>query len=82
MIRAAKLILLILFSTGWIAPFTWSIWIIYVYIRDVVWPQAHSGRAYNFPFHFFDIAHYVFFFSLLWLFIVIVYWIVKLFASR
>lgn len=73
---------MIIFSTGWLAPFSWSIWIIYKYISGVVWPQARWGQPYNFPFHFFDIAPYVFLVSVVWLFFVMVFWIVKIETSR
>lgn len=75
--RTIKTIIIILFSTGWMIPFSWSIWITHEYIKKVVWPQARWGTPYDYPFHFFDIAHYVFFVSMIWLFTVILYWLMR-----
>ena len=74
---------LVAFSTGWIIPFAWSVLVTHWFIDDVVWGQV---RHLLWPesivqpldsFHVFFVAHYVFAFSMVWLFAVISFWVIK-----
>ena len=74
---------LVVFSTGWMIPFAWSILVIHWFVDQVVWQQVVHlvwpdtvVRPID-PFYGFFWAHYVFAFSMVWLFAVIVFWIVR-----
>ena len=74
---------LVTFSTGWIIPFAWSIYATQWFVKRVVWPrvvnliETPTISMPHDPFYGFYWAHYVFAFSMVWLFAVIVFWIVR-----
>jgi hypothetical protein len=75
---------LVAFSTGWMIPFAWSVVATHWFINNVVWqqvvhlvwPDTVAPHPID-PIYGFFLAHYAFGFSMVWLFAVIVFWIVR-----
>lgn len=76
--RGLKVAGLVFFSLGWMAPFVYSVWILYDFIMHVLWPQARWGKTYDYPFHLFSIVHIIFLVSMAWLALSIVFWTIKI----
>ena len=69
---------LVLFSMGWILPFTFSLAAAYDFVWRVVWPMAawRDGSHLN-PYHPFEWSAALLYVSAVWLALVIVFWVFK-----
>jgi hypothetical protein len=71
-------IVLVLISTGWIAPLSFAFWAEHGFLTDVVWGSVRTGVIWGGSFHFVDYAPRFFCFSMIWLAAVITGWIWRL----
>ena len=76
-------LLLVVFSSGWLVPFTYSIVAAYDFVWRVVWPMAawHDASHLN-PFHLFEWSGVLLYVSVAWLAVVIVYWVLRATSPR
>jgi hypothetical protein len=76
--RAAKRLWLVLFSVGWLVPFTYSIASAYDFLRRWVWPVVGwNDRSAIQPLHPFYVADKLLYASVIWLAAVIVFWVLR-----
>jgi hypothetical protein len=76
--RAAVRLWLVIFSTGWLVPFTYSIASAYDFIWRWVWPvAAFNDRSALVPFHPFSVADKLLYVSMIWLAVAIVFWVLR-----
>ncbi len=70
---------LVIFTTlGWLAPLCASYWATYDFLHNVVWPAAAFDTPYMNPWHPFEFADELFYFSMLWLAAVLLGWSIVL----
>ena len=72
MSKFLKFIVLIFLRCGWMIPLSYSLWVEHQFLTQVVWSQARWNIPYDYPFHLVEIAPYIFFISMVWIFALIV----------
>jgi hypothetical protein len=76
--RAINRLWLVLFSVGWLVPFTYSIASAYDFLDHWVWPAAaFNDFSAVVPFHPFRLAEPLLYGSVGWLAVVIICWVLR-----
>lgn len=73
---------IVLATIGWLVPLCVSYWASHDFLWNHVWPAAALGQPSMRPWHPFDVADELFYFSIAWLATVLIGWSINLTATR